>query len=170
MRVNLNNTVIFDEQAWPSRFALGLALVVLAASLSVAGCRSKKATPAAAAGSGAADLQLIHPPPPPAAAVPAPAEVPEPPRHGGALRVHLDAEPTSLLPLAEADAAAAQVTNGLVYETLLDCRDGTYKPGLAESWDVSTDGMRLAVRVRSGVHWHDHRAFGVFDVQGTVEP
>ena len=102
--------------------------------------------------------------------MPAPAEVPEPTRHGGALRVHLDAEPTSLLPLAESDAAAAQVTNGLVYETLLDCRDGTYKPGLAESWDVSNDGMRLAVRVRSGVHWHDHRAFGVLDVQGTVEP
>ena len=62
------------------------------------------------------------------------------------------------------------MTNGLVYETLLDCRDGTYRPGLAESWDVSNDGMRLAVRVRSGVHWHDHRAFGVLDVQGTVEP
>ena len=74
------------------------------------------------------------------------------------------------LPLAESDAAAAGVTNGLVYETLLDCRDGTYRPGLAESWDVSTDGMRLAVRVRSGVHWHDHRAFGVLDVQATVEP
>ncbi|HSS39920.1 MAG TPA: ABC transporter substrate-binding protein, partial [Polyangia bacterium] len=50
------------------------------------------------------------------------------------------------------------------------CRDGTYRPGLAESWDVSNDGMRIAVRVRSGVHWHDHRAFGVMDVQATVEP
>ena len=44
MRVNLNNTVIFDEQAWPSRFALVLALAVLAGALSVAGCRSKKPT------------------------------------------------------------------------------------------------------------------------------
>jgi peptide/nickel transport system substrate-binding protein len=170
MRVNLNNTVIFDEQAWPSRFAHGLALAVLAVCLPVGGCRSKKAAAPSAAASAGADLQLIHPPPPPAEPVPAPAEVPEPTRHGGALRVHLDAEPTTLLPLAESDAAAAQVTNGLVYETLLDCRDGTYKPGLAESWDVSNDGMRLAVRVRSGVHWHDHRAFGVLDVQGTVEP
>jgi len=170
MRVTLNNTAIFDEQAWPSRFAVVLALAVLLLALSVAGCRSKKATPATTAGPTGPDLQLIHPPPPPAEAVPAPAEVPEPSRRGGALRVHLDAEPTTLLPLAESDAAAAQVTNGLVYETLLDCRDGTYKPGLAESWDVSNDGMRLAVRVRSGVHWHDHRAFGVLDVQGTVEP
>ena len=30
--------------------------------------------------------------------------------------------------------------------------------------------MRLAVRVRSGVRWHDHRAFGVLDVQATIEP
>ncbi len=170
MRVNLNNTVIFDEQAWPSRSAVVLALVIWALASSVAGCRSKKEKPASAAANAGPDLQLVHPPPPPAEAVPAPAEVPAPSRRGGALRVHLDAEPTSLLPLAESDAAGAQVTNGLIYETLLDCRDGTYKPGLAESWDVSNDGMRLAVRVRSGVHWHDHRAFGVLDVQGTVEP
>ena len=170
MRVNLNNTVIFDEQAWPSRFAVVLVLVVLTAAMSLAGCRSKRAPTTSSAASAGPDLQLIHPPPPPSEAVPAPADVPAPARRGGALRVHLDAEPTSLLPLAESDAASAQITNGLVYETLLDCRDGTYKPGLAESWDVSTDGMRLAVRVRSGVHWHDHRAFGVLDVQGTVEP
>jgi peptide/nickel transport system substrate-binding protein len=30
--------------------------------------------------------------------------------------------------------------------------------------------MRLAVRVRGGVRWHDHRAFGVVDVQATIEP
>jgi peptide/nickel transport system substrate-binding protein len=73
------------------------------------------------------------------------------------------------LPLGD-DAAAAQVTAGLVYQTLLDCSDGTYRPGLAESWDVSNDRMRLAVRVKSGVRWHDHRAFGVLDVQATIEP
>jgi peptide/nickel transport system substrate-binding protein len=166
MRVTLNNTAVFGEQAWPSRFAVVLALAVFASG----GCRWKKAAPAATRASTGADLPPMHPPPPPAEALPAPAEVPSPSRRGGSLRVHIDAEPTSLLPLAEADAAAAQVTNGLVYETLLDCRDGSYKPGLAESWDVSNDGMRLAVRVRSGVHWHDRRAFGVLDVQATVEP
>jgi peptide/nickel transport system substrate-binding protein len=30
--------------------------------------------------------------------------------------------------------------------------------------------MRLAVRVRAGVRWHDRRAFGVLDVQATIEP
>ncbi len=166
MPVTLNNTMIFGGQAWPTRFAAVLAL----AALALAGCRSKKAAPTASRGAAPPELAPLHPPPPPAEAVPEPAAVATPVRRGGALRVHLDAEPQNLLPLAEGDAAAAQVVDGLVYETLLDCRDGTYKPGLAESWDVSNDGMRLAVRVRSGVRWHDHRAFGVLDVQGTVEP
>ena len=74
------------------------------------------------------------------------------------------------MPLGDVEASALQVTSGLLYETLLDCSDGSYKPGLAESWDVSDDRMRLAVRVRGGVRWHDHRAFGVLDVQATIEP
>ena len=74
------------------------------------------------------------------------------------------------MPLGDVEASALQVTSGLVYETLLDCSDGTYRPGLAESWDVSDDRMRLAVRVRGGVRWHDHRAFGVLDVQASIEP
>jgi peptide/nickel transport system substrate-binding protein len=96
--------------------------------------------------------------------------VPAPPRRGGSLRFHLDGEPPNLMPLGDVEASALQVTSGLVYESLIDCSDGTYKPALAESWDVSDDRMRLAVRVRSGVRWHDHRAFGVMDVQATIEP
>ena len=171
MRVNLNNTMIFVEQARPSRIAR-VAVWALALALAglVGGCHAKKAPPSGAHPASALDLAPLRPPPPPAESLPDPAAVPPPQRRGGTLRVHLDAEPANLLPLAESDAAAAAVTNGLIYETLLDCRDGTYRPGLAESWDVSNDGMRLVVRVRSGVHWHDHRAFGVLDVQATVEP
>jgi peptide/nickel transport system substrate-binding protein len=92
-----------------------------------------------------------------------------PTRTGGTLRVHLESEPATLLPLGD-DASAVQATSGLVYQTLLDCSGGTYRPLLAESWDVSDDRMRIAVRLRGGVHWHDKRAFGVMDVQATVEP
>ena len=112
----------------------------------------------------------MRPPPPPAETLPAPAAVPAPARRGGTLRVHLDGEPPNLMPLGDVEASALQVTSGLLYETLLDCSDGSYKPGLAESWDVSDDRMRLAVRVRGGVRWNDHRAFGVLDVQATLEP
>ncbi|HVY39426.1 MAG TPA: ABC transporter substrate-binding protein [Polyangia bacterium] len=146
--------------------ALLLAAIVCAGG----GCRHKKPPAAGSKVAATPDFTPLRPPPPPAETLPAPAEVPPPSRRGGSVRVHLDAEPSTLLPLVESDASAAQITNGLVYETLLDCRDGTYRPGLAESWDVSNDGMRIAVRVRGGVHWHDHRAFGVMDVQATVEP
>ena len=170
MRLALNNTVVFVQQASLSR-AARLFGVALFAVLLAGGCRrGKKAKPDAAKPAATAELASVRPPPPPAESLPAPAKLPAPPRRGGTLKVHLDGEPPNLMPLADVDASAQQVTSGLVYETLLDCSDGTYKPGLAESWDVSDDRMRLAVRVRSGVRWHDHRAFGVLDVQASIEP
>ena len=170
MRLALNNTVVFVQQASLSR-AARLFGVALFAVLLAGGCRrGKKAKPDAAKPAATAELASVRPPPPPAESLPAPAGVPAPPRRGGTLKVHLDGEPPNLMPLGDVDASAQQVTSGLVYETLLDCSDGTYKPGLAESWDVSDDRMRLAVRVRSGVRWHDHRAFGVLDVQASIEP
>jgi len=146
-------------------------IVALLAISAMTGCRrGKKAPPAGSRSSATSDLMPARPPPPPAGTLPPPAAVPPPPRRGGSLRVHLDGEPPNLMPLGDVEASALQVTSGLVYETLLDCSDGSYRPGLAESWDVSDDRMRLAVRVRSGVHWHDKRAFGVMDVQATIEP
>ena len=137
----------------------------------VNGCRrNKKAAPASSRTSSTADLSPLRAPPPPAGTLPAPAAVPVPEHRGGSLRFHLDGEPPNLMPLGDAESSALQVTSGLVYEPLIDCSDGTYRPALAESWDVSDDRMRLAVRVRSGVRWHDHRAFGVMDVQATIEP
>ncbi|HEY7371681.1 MAG TPA: ABC transporter substrate-binding protein [Polyangia bacterium] len=146
-------------------------IAVLLAISAPAGChRGKKAPPAGARNAAPSDLAPARPPPPPAGTLPPPAAVPPPPRRGGSLRVHLDGEPPNLMPLGDVEASALQVTSGLIYETLLDCSDGSYRPGLAESWDVSDDRMRLAVRVRGGVRWHDKRAFGVVDVQATIEP
>jgi len=166
MRVNLNNTAIFLGQAREIACALLFSSLLCLGG----GCRHKKPPSGQSKSATATDFSPVRAPPPPSETPPAPAEVPPPSRRGGTLRVHLDAEPTTLLPLADGDAAASQVTNGLIYETLLDCRDGSYRPGLADTWDVSNDGMRIAVHVRSGVHWHDHRTFGVMDVQATFEP
>jgi peptide/nickel transport system substrate-binding protein len=170
MRLTLNNTVVFVRQARLSRVKLiFVALCVVA--LGATSCRrNKKAAPPAARSAASSELPPSRPPPPPAQTLPAPREVPPPARRGGTLRLHLDGEPPNLMPIGDVEASAMQVTAGLVYETLIDCSDGSYKPALAESWDVSDDGMRLAVRVRSGVRWHDKRAFGVMDVQATIEP
>src|SRR5262245_51760065 len=171
MRLALNNTMVFVRQASMSgRSTLGIAVLVVLAAGGGACRRGKKAPAPGARPPAAAELAPVRPPPPPAETLPSPAAVPAPPRRGGTLRFHLDGEPPNLMPLGDAEASALQVTTGLVYEPLIDCSDGTYKPALAESWDVSDDRMRLAVRVRSGVRWHDHRAFGVLDVQASFEP
>ena len=169
MRLALNNTVIFVRQA-PVSASLRLWIIPLAALLMTSGCRRGKKPSPAAPPPASSELSPVRPPPPPAETLPSPGAVPPPPRRAGTLRFHLDGEPPNLMPLGDVEASALQVTSGLVYETLLDCSDGTYRPGLAESWDVSDDRMRLAVRVRSGVRWHDHRAFGVLDVQASIEP
>src|SRR4051794_28611536 len=174
MRLALNNTVVFVRQARVSSTStmwIAAVMLLLMAPLIVTGCRRGKKAPAGSARPNAtSDLSPVRPPPPPAGTLPPPAAVPPPQHRGGSLRFHLDGEPPNLMPLGDAEASALQVTSGLVYEPLIDCSDGSYRPALAESWDVSDDRMRLAVRVRSGVHWHDHRAFGVMDVQATIEP
>jgi peptide/nickel transport system substrate-binding protein len=175
MRFALNNIRFFAVQAprhRPSRF-VRLALALGLAAIAVTGCRSSKKPPKDAAARNAAKLDLTPPraEPPPAGTLPDPSTVPAPPHPpAGTLHVHLDGEPANLHPLAAADSNVHTVTDGLVYQTLIDCSGGTYRPLLAESWDVSDDGMRIALRMRGGVRWHDHHAFGVLDVQATLEP
>src|SRR5450432_2095970 len=175
MRFALNNMRVFNGQA-PSRRRLGfagLAAVLVLGIETLAGCHGdrKAAKESAPHVVGKPDLTPPRPEPPPAGTLPEPAAVPLPPHPpAGVLHVHLDAEPANLHPLADGDAAVRAVTDGLVYQTLIDCAGGTYRPALAESWDVSDDGMRIALRMRAGVRWHDRHAFGVLDVQATLEP
>jgi len=176
MRLTLNHTRVFGEQesgAGRAQLMRVVCALALAAVAALAGCRGSRRPPASQAPKGTKALDLATPraEPPPAQSLPDPASVALPARApAGTLRVHLDAEPTHLHPLVDDDASVRAITAGLVYQTLLDCSSGSYRPLLAESWDVSDDGMRIAVRVRSGVRWHDHRAFGVLDVQATLEP
>jgi peptide/nickel transport system substrate-binding protein len=178
MRFALNNTGVFDGQGLRAlaRAGLGRALalvLIITVGGSAVGCRSAK-KPAPKGGDkrgGKLDLATPKVEPPPAGTLPDPASVPLPPNAPrGTLRVHLEAEPPHLHPLLDAAASARAVTDGLIYQTLIDCSGGEYHPGLAESWDVSDDGMRVALRMRSGVRWHDKHAFGVLDVQATLEP
>jgi peptide/nickel transport system substrate-binding protein len=48
-------------------------------------------------------------------------------------------------------------------------RDG-YRPGLAERWEESADGLRLLLHLRPGVRWHDGHPLGPVDVQASLEP
>jgi len=179
MRFALNNMRVFAGQAprTPLRCTTRATAAIVAFGVTLggalgAGCHRE--------GKVAKDLPAHAPtipdltPPPPErpqeATLPEPSAVAPPPHAAaGVLHVHLDSEPVNLHPLTD-DAAVRAVTSGLVYQTLLDCSSGAYRPELAESWDVSDDGLRIALRMRAGVRWHDHHAFGVLDVQATLEP
>jgi peptide/nickel transport system substrate-binding protein len=87
----------------------------------------------------------------------------------GILKVHLEAEPPHLNPLLDTVQVIDRVVGGLVYETLLDCTGERYRPGLADTWEVSSDGLRLTLHLKTGTRWQDDKVFSTFDVQATLE-
>src|SRR5512138_1125605 len=90
-------------------------------------------------------------------------------RRGGTLRVHLEAEPPHLHPLEDTLQVIERVVSGLVYQTLIECTDDGYTPGLADVWDVSPDGLRVSLHLPPGPRWHDDKIFSSLDVQATFE-
>ncbi len=73
-------------------------------------------------------------------------------------------EPSNLIPILASDSAsfdiAALVYNGLVkYD-----KDLNLTGNLAQSWDISPDGLTITFRLRRGVKWHDGADFTSRDV------
>ena len=175
---DLNNTRVFWSQgAIPALWAL---LVVGVLTDGLTGCRrsapgkSGESMPADARRADELLPKRTAPPLPPLLPAPEEISLQVPPRRGGVLRVHLDGEPSHLNPLGNPDGTALQVVTGLVYEPLLECpspgTSGDYRPVLADSWQVSADGLGVSFHLRPGVKWHDGHGFGVLDVQATLEP
>jgi len=95
-------------------------------------------------------------------AVPAAAET--------AIKLGMVLEPPHLDPTAGAAAAIDEVVYANVFEglTRID-RDGIVQPGLAESWDVSDDGLTYNFKLRMGVTFHDGSMFEADDVVFSLE-
>lgn len=110
------------------------------------------------------------PPGPPMKSLP---EIARPPgktaQRGGVLKVHLEAEPPHLNPLLDTVQVIDRVVGGLVYETLIDCPGDRYQPGLADTWELSSDGLRLTLHLKTGARWQDDKVFSGLDVQATLE-
>lgn len=69
----------------------------------------------------------------------------------GTLRMVLSVDPDGLDPQRTTAASTFQITNN-IYDTLVKVTpEGDLVPGLAESWEVSDDGMSIAFKLRRGV-------------------
>lgn len=74
--------------------------------------------------------------------------------------IGMSVEPTGLDPTIAAPVAIGQVTWQNIFEGLTTVdRDGKVQPQLAESWDISADGLTYTFKLRSGVTFHDGEVF-----------
>ncbi|WP_404403868.1 ABC transporter substrate-binding protein [Pelagibacterium halotolerans] len=86
------------------------------------------------------------------------------------ITVGLVLEPPHLDPTAGAAAAIDEVVYANVFEGLTRfAPDGDIVPGLAESWDISEDGVTYTFRLHDGVRFHDGTAMTAKDVVFAIE-
>ncbi|HEX6835379.1 MAG TPA: ABC transporter substrate-binding protein, partial [Polyangia bacterium] len=151
----------------------GLAPVVLVCAIVAGGCK-RTPPPARSDGGGgggpgatvvrqANGPTLVHCP-----ATGCPPDDAGPPRDGGELVVHVEAEPAILCDLVEHDAWSRWIVENQVVETLLfqDPWTGAITPRLAASFELGADAMTL--HLRPSLKWHDGQPFSSADVAFTI--
>ncbi len=79
-------------------------------------------------------------------------------------------EPPNLDPTAGAAAAIDEVVYANVFEGLTRIgADGGVMPALAESWDISDDGLTYTFHLHDGVTFHDGTTFDADDVKFSLD-
>ncbi len=81
-------------------------------------------------------------------------------RRGGIFRYNETEYLRSMFPLNVSEVVGHRIVNQ-VYEGLVELDQATLavQPGLAESWDISEDGLTYTFRLRKGVRFHDDPCF-----------
>src|SRR3954471_17966854 len=73
-------------------------------------------------------------------------------------------DPRSLDPALSTDVPTGRAV-GYIFDGLVRFTpDAQVVPGLARSWDISTDGMTYTFHLRNGVKFHDGRPFSARNV------
>jgi peptide/nickel transport system substrate-binding protein len=91
------------------------------------------------------------------------------PKHGGTLVVAQNADISGFDPHTLPDFPTVRMI-GLIYETLVTVdADLKIQPALAESWQFSSDGLKLTLNLRKGVKFHNGDAFTSADVKYTLQ-
>lgn len=100
------------------------------------------------------------------AAAPATAQTP---RKGGTLRILVHPEPPHVI-TALGQASGTVTIGGKIFEGLLTFDFGLNpKPGLAERWERSADGLTYTFHLRRNAKWHDGKPFTAADVVFTTQ-
>ena len=85
-------------------------------------------------------------------------------KNPNAITVGSLADAKRLLPLLASDSASGEIS-GLIYNGLTKYDKYIKITGdLAESWEISPDGLRIIFHLRKGVLWHDGIEFSADDV------
>ena len=91
------------------------------------------------------------------------------PKKGGILKVGLQADPVALDPHKTSLTATNHITE-LIYGRLVTIDETlSPKPDLAQSWDVSSDGLVYTFKLRQGVKFHNGQPFVAGDVKYSFE-
>ena len=86
------------------------------------------------------------------------------------IRVAMQLEPPNLDPTA----GAAQAIDSVVYSNIFEgltrfMSDGSVVPGLAESWEISEDGLVYTFHLHAGVTFHDGTTMDAEDVKFSLD-
>ena len=85
------------------------------------------------------------------------------------LDVAIDSSPAGLDPHLITAFNSVVIVQGNIYESLTAiAKDLSVVPGLAESWEISEDGLTYTFKLRSGVKFHDGSDFDAEDVAASI--
>ena len=88
----------------------------------------------------------------------------------GSLTVAMQLEPPHLDPTSAAAGAIDSVTYSNIFEGLTRFMgDGSVVPGLAQSWEISDDGLTYTFKLQSGVRFHDGTTMDAEDVKFSLD-
>ncbi|MCB0079221.1 MAG: hypothetical protein KDD73_17615, partial [Anaerolineales bacterium] len=91
------------------------------------------------------------------------------PTPGGTLIIAFEADPEILDPQKTTALVASRVL-ALMHDNLLTKDyDGSIAPGLADSWEISDDGLTYTFTLKTGVTFHSGKAFTAADVKYTFD-
>lgn len=86
------------------------------------------------------------------------------------ITIGMQLEPPNLDPTAGAAAAIDEVVYANVFEGLTRFgSDGSVKPALAKSWEISDDGLTYTFTLQTGITFHDGSAFNAEDVKFSLD-